>query len=242
MTEEEVALIYDYLHERYEYREDGNLIYAKVMRGCRKMGQAIGSFNYKGGYGRPVITCHIKINEKRYSMQLKHLIYIYHHKIKPKNITYLDGNLTNTRIENLRAEETRHKCFHDENITNRKSGATPYTKNGATRFRVRLSTTEKRFTIGSYDDEKTASDAYSFAKDLYYQQNLSNEQIKSITLSQFPSNEHKKVKLKGVSLSKNGRYRAILTINRVRTFHGTYGTAEEAHAAYLKAKEEYASS
>lgn len=240
MTQDEVDLIYGYLHENYEYREDGNLVYKKIRRGCRQLGTAIGSFNYSSKSGRPIITCHISLNNKRYSIQLKHCIYIYHHKIKPKNITYIDGNLTNTQIDNLRAEETRHKCQHDANLSNKKSGATPYQRKGIIRYRVRLSTNEGRFTIGSYDDEKIASDAYSFAKDLYYQQNVSNDKIKSMTLWQFPSNQHKKVKLKGVSLSVNGRYRAILSINRVRTFHGTYNTPEEAHAAYLKAKEEHA--
>lgn len=239
MTEAEVERIYDYLHENYEYRDDGNLVYKKIRRGCRPAGVPIGSFNVSEKLIRPIITCHISLENKRYSMQLKHLIYIYHHKIKPKNITYIDGNLTNTKIENLRAEETRHKCQHDENLSNRKSGATPYQKNGIIRYRVRLSTKQGRFTIGSYDEELIASNAYSFAKRLYYEQDLTNENIKSMTLWQFPSNEHKKIKLKGVSLSKNGRYRAILIINKVRSFHGTYDTPEEAHAAYLKAKEEY---
>src|SRR5438132_1594639 len=128
MTQDEVDLIYNYLHENYEYRDDGNLIYKKIRRGCRPLGKAIGSFNYSSGSGRPIITVYISLNKKRYSMQLKHCIYIYHNKIKPKNITYIDGNLSNTRIENLRSEETRHMCQHDENISHSKSGATPYKK------------------------------------------------------------------------------------------------------------------
>ena len=80
MTQDEVDLIYDYLHENYEYR-DGELIRIKVCKN-RKIGESLGSVNLSRRHGRLKIQCNISVNKKTYSMQLGHLIYLYHFKKK----------------------------------------------------------------------------------------------------------------------------------------------------------------
>ena len=47
---------------------------------------------------------------------------------------------------------------------------------------------------------------------------------------------------KGYKKTKSGRYQARILINGKHTHLGTFDTPEEAHAAYLKAREEYVNS
>lgn len=235
MTQDEVDLIYDYLHENYQYKE-GQLISIKTSRGRVPIGTSIGSFNYKKNYGQPVISCSITVNNKRYSMQLKHLIYIFHYKTKPRNILLIDGNPTNCNIENLKAVNNISNFIMQKNLPKNCCGATPYIHNGKTKYRVRLSTDEGRFTIGSYSDEKIAISCYQYAKKLYMKKNISNIEIKSLVSSKYPANQHKKVLSKGVSLSKSGRFKSIYIKNGLRKHLGTYDSELEAHEAYIKYK------
>jgi hypothetical protein len=238
MTQDEVDLIYDYLHENYLY-EDGELIVKKTRRGFLKIGTSIGSIALKRCTGRLFTYCSLTVNNKRKSMQLKHVIYIYHHKIKPRNIRFIDNNPANHRIENLKAEKTLNLFILTSDNYKANKGISTYKSKNKIKFRVRLPTEEGRITIGSYDVESIAIKCYSLAMKLYLHGKLTKEQIKEKVIKKYPANEHKKVKLKGVTLSSNKRYKAILIINKVRTFHGTYGTPEEAHKAYLKAHEAY---
>ncbi len=238
MTQDEVDLIYDYLHENYKYYE-GNLIVVRTKRGGCKVGSSIGSFNYKRTSGSPILSCSLTIEGRRFNMQLKHLIYIYHHKEKPRNIYFLDKNPMNCAIENLMATKSLNKFIQQKENYAGKSGATPYSYKGTTRYRVRLSTEEGRFTIGSYNDEKIATKVYDYSRNLYLNKSLSNEDIKKEVQIKFPSKKHKKISLPGVSLAKSNRFKSILIINKFRKHIGTFDTQEEAYLAYLKAKEEY---
>lgn len=240
MMQNDIDAIYDHLHEYFKY-ENGDLVAIKTSRGKVPVGRSIGSFNHNRTAGSPLILCSLTVNKKRYSIQLKNLIYIFHYKIKPKNILFRDNNPTNCKIENLIPVDTLNKfILQKENYAN-KSGATPYTHNGNTRYRVRLSTDEGRFTIGSYSDEKTAIKCYEFAKKLYMKKNLSNDEIKRLSIEKYPSNQHKKVKLKGVSQVKGNRfvkvrYKALYSKDGLRKHIGTYDTEIEAHEAYLEFK------
>lgn len=237
MTDDEIKLIYEHLHEYFDY-EDGDLIAIKTSQGKVPIGSKIGSFASKRNAGVPIIMCSLTVNKKRYSLQLKHLIYLYHHKVWPRNILLIDGNAMNCAIENLKAVDTLNPfILQKENYAN-KSGATPYHHNGKTRYRVRLSTDNGRFTIGSYDNEKTAKECYTFAKTLAITHAVSNEEIQRLALEKFPSNQHKKVFLKGVSIAKNRRtnairFKALYCKDGIRKHIGTYDTEIEAHEAYL---------
>lgn len=231
MRQEEVDLIYDYLHENFKYK-NGELIAIKTSRGKVPIGTSIGSFNYKRNSGEPIISCSLTVNSKRYVFQLKHLIYIFHHKIKPKNILHIDGNPTNCNIKNLKATDNISKFIMQKDISEKKSGATPYVYNGKTRYRVRLSTDEGRFTIGSYSDEKTAIKCYEYAKKLYMKKNLSNQELKYLANKKYAPNEHKKNKLKGVTPVKSGKFKAVYIKDGFRKHIGTYETDIEAHLAY----------
>lgn len=192
MIQDYVDLIYDYLHEYYRY-ENGELIVIKTKQGSCSIGSTIGSFGYKRNAGSPILTCSITINGKRSQMQLKHLIYIFHHKEKPKNIYHLDANAMNCRIENLIATKSLNKFIQQKENYREFSGASRYTYKGKTRFRVRFSTEkEGRFTIGSYDNEEIASKAYALAKKLYSCESISKKHILEKIKKKFPPNRHKK--------------------------------------------------
>lgn len=235
MTQEEIDLIYEYLHEHCIYK-DGELIIIKTRPGGCFIGKSIGSFNHKRKGGNPILSCSITIDSKRYTVQLKHIIYLYHTKKWAKNILFKDGNPVNCKIENLEAQDKISKFILQKEQYGNKTGATPYHYQGKTRYRVRLSTNEGRFTIGSYNDEETAKKCYSFAKNKYLEKNLNNDEIKKLTLQKYPRNEHKKVKLKGVSLTKSGRYKALYIKDGFKKHIGTYDTDKEAHESYLDYK------
>ncbi len=236
MNQDEVDMIYDYLHENYEYR-DGDLISKRTSRGRLSVGKAIGSFCHARSSGEPIINCSLTINKKRFSIQLKHLVYIYHHKIRPKNILLKDGNPVNARIENLQVEDKLGKFILQKKTYGNKLGATPYTYKGKTRYRVRLSANECRLTIGTYNDEVVAIKCYEYAKKLYMTKGISNEEIKKLSNEKYPENKHKKLELEGVSLSQNKkRYVAQYFKNGFRKGLGTYDTEKEAHEAYMKYK------
>ncbi len=94
MTQEEVDLIYNYLHENYEY--------------LGQIGCLINKKSKKVMYGSTTkninqlrIDSSIRINNRKYSMLYSHLLWIYFYKDKPKLIGYKDNNPSNIKIENL---------------------------------------------------------------------------------------------------------------------------------------------
>ena len=158
MTQEEVDLIYDYLHENYEY-VDGEMI-SKITTGRNKKFHACGSF-YLSSNNTISNMIQISINKKKYRISLGHAIYIFHHKIKPNRLVYLDKNILNTKITNLKNLSMKQKASN-------------------------------RIGKGYSIDKRRANKPYN------------------------------------ARLYINGKYKSL----------GMYCTAEEAHAAYIKAKEE----
>jgi len=233
MTQDEVDLIYDYLHENYRY-EDGNLISIKSRPGVGE-GKILGFFAYQEPRQneRPRMTCNITINKKHYCIRLSHLIYLYHKKIKPAYIYFKDNNSINTKIENL--EEIYPGQFRNHSSIKKRKGFanTPYNKPS---FCTRLMYKGKIIFCINYHDKNTSTLAYKYANTLLYDKKIELAKIQAMVLEKFPKPVRSKSGFTGVyKVSKN---RFMARIGAQSKCLGYFDTPQEAHEAYLKAKKE----
>lgn len=238
MTQDEVNLIYDYLHENYEYRDDGNLV--RIKDGSEfskaKKGDILGSFFYQ--YGSPRMRCTLNIKGVNYTKNLSHFIYLYHYKEFPSVIEHKDNNPTNCRIDNLKS------CTRvDVEFKKQVRGWKPITSStGKIRYRVTLQIGKQlKVHFGSCETKEEARAVYDMAKSLHVVEKLQPDDIKRQVMDAFP---HLRMKLR--QENKCGYPGVYKRGNKYvsRSFKGsktsTHDTPEQAHQAYLKAKEEYA--
>jgi hypothetical protein len=230
MTQEEVDLIYDYLHENYEY-VDGELIRCTSKYGAKK-GDRFGFLamerNNKIG-----IKCSIGSGEDKKIFNLSHLIYIYFHKEKPKYIDFLDGNFANTKIENL--ESISRNTYALKCIDGR--GFVPMEdKDGNIRYHCQIRFQKKTISLGVFESKCDAKQLYLKAKKLLLNGH-SIDYIKS-TLTSHKSSKNK-TGFKGIRCV-NGKYYGVFQKNKQKKYTAVFNTPEEAHEAYLKAKAEHA--
>lgn len=241
MTQEDVDLIYDYLHENYDY-VDGELIVKTIPKNSKKIGDRIGCFIHNT-LAAPYLFSSITINKKRYRMKVVKLIFIYHYKTLPRRIYHLDNNPMNTRIENLK------DCSHSEiqhlSTSYKKSGTYKHiNKDGSKGFNVLVTINGSRANLGTYRTQKLADDVYGYAKNLILDGVISTDELIESIKKKYPMsslNRQSCTGYKGVSPRRN-KFVATRRINGIRKYLGSFNTPEEAHEAYLKAKAEYAQS
>lgn len=242
MTQDEVDLIYDYLHEHYEYK-DGELI-RKVNLRNRKKGDVLGSVNTSERRGRLKIQCSIFVHKKTYSMQLQHLVWLFHYKKKAKYLRKKDQNPMNHRIENLE-ECTLSQTHHPDNYNRKRQGYFILKKNGVIRYRAIVQPRGQVISLDSYDSPEEAYEAHCHAKKLFITGIYSAKEIIRLTHEKYPGYIHKYANdrelPKGVYKNINTYYSKIMKNGKV-VHLGKYSTPEEAHKAYLKAKAENKSS
>lgn len=232
MTENEIELIYNYLHENYEYR-DGSLLRNKDGRGFskQKKGDELGSFFYQSDQ-QPRIRCTLNIKGKDYTKNLSHLIYLFHYKSMPDVIDYLDGNPTNCRIDNLKigsriASQAKKEC----------RGWKPYTSStGLTRYRVTLQIGKAiKVHFGSCETPDEARAVYDMAKRLYVVDRLEADDIKKKVMLEFPD-----IKMKLKKDNKHGFPGIYKRGNRFVARHNglssTHDTPEEAYKDVIRMK------
>ncbi len=228
MTEEEVQMIYDYLHENYEYK-DGNLVAKKNKIGATK-GHSLGTFNINENNSSGFLV-QIKIKNKRFARGLHQYIYLYHNKSLPKYVMHLDGNVTNNKIENL------IKYNGNKVNANRDHKGYFQDKKG---FRVVMSWDKKKKTYGNFSSEQIAMEVFSKIKYLRYKKNLSHQEINKIINTEYWDKKIKNDKnIRGYK-QEGGKYVARIRIKNKQITLGRFDSAQEAHQVYLKAKENHA--
>lgn len=228
MTQDEVDMIYEYLHENYRY-EEGELIKIKNGRGYG-IGHKLGSIETTFS-GSLKMMIQLKINNKRYSRGIHQFIYLFHNKKLPRYVRHIDGNYTNNKIENLIEEMGAIKV----NVNRSNKG---YEKDGRG-FRVNLAWNKKKQTYGCYINEKIATDVYEYVKKLRYFDLLNHQEIKLKVKEKFGKYTiSSSLKPKGYRF-KDNLYQVRIKIDKKEKYIGSYKNPEEAHAAYLKAKKEY---
>jgi hypothetical protein len=228
MTEEEVQQIYDYLHENYRYK-NGELMTIKRMKG-KNIDEKIGCL-HTSATGKTKINCTINIHGKTFFMGLGQLIWIYFNKEYIKILGYKDNNYINNNIDNLYKSsyyEKNAKSYNDCRIyKGEKKG-----------YQVRLSLNGKSIYLGVHENKEKAKIINEKAIYLY-EQGLNLSEIKNELIKDGLYKPKLNKILKGVYKNHNN-YMAQITLNGKKKYLGTFCKPEEAHAAYLKAKEEYA--
>ncbi len=243
MTEDEVELIYNYLHENYEYR-DGELISVNN-KGSRMRGSKAGNLDLGYKERNPSLLLLIKIKTKSYRLIFSHAIWIYHFRNKPRMLRHIDRNKMNNKIENLK--ETERSSLFIDNSDCFNGFTKVVTRTGKKKFRASIGINNKTIMLGWYFTEDEAQTIYSAAKRIMIENhNFNADELKEKIKKLFPwatiRKQNASKKYKGVTedLRYPNKYTAEICVNYKRTYLGTYNTPEEAHAAYLKAKEEYA--
>jgi hypothetical protein len=225
MNQDEVDLIYEYLHENYEYC-DGELIAINARSGV-PVGKKLGCF-VATKENRASFFCQISVKGKIYRTYLQFLIYIFHHKNKPKYIKFLDSNPVNFKIENL------EKC---SGLVKLKSKIMKNNKTGVSgiifarkKFNVRIHSNKKLINCGNYNNLEEAKKVKEICEEI---------------IKKYPETNSKEIKEKigyVAPTRKKGVKKGFVSkivFNKKRIYLGYYKTKEEAHQAYLKAKEEY---
>jgi len=230
MTQDKVDFIYDYLHENYEYR-DGELIKLKSGQG-KKKGGSIGCFHHSHKHG-PRFVVNLSINKKLIVIDLRKAIFIYINKSCPNYVTNIDGNITNNRSENLIGS---NRPFCDPNKPQKNSSSNV---RGVCLSRGKwvsnLCLNGSNIFLGHYPTKEKAGAAYQKAKELTINFNGDVKEFKKI-LKEHGYGFTSKLP-KGVEKNRL-RFSARYYHQGKRMYAGTYDAPEEAHAAYLKAKEE----
>jgi hypothetical protein len=238
MNSEELELIYNYLHDNYEYK-DGDLFHKfDLLNKSKLKGDKLGSFF--SNTSRPYMATSLRINKKKYCLKLIKFIYIYHHKYLPSRLYQIDGNPMNTRIENLEAS-TQTIIQHKSNSYKNFNAPKVINKDGTEGYSVRTHYLGKILDLGTYRTAQIAKEVYKEAKDLILNSDLNCEEIKKKIAIMFPEsslNIISKHGFKGVSKSHN-KYLANIRIPGKRIYLGSFDTAKEASKAYLAAEKLY---
>ena len=234
MTQDEVDLIYNYLHENYRY-EDGELIRKKKSRG-KSIGEMFGYFESSRKITRIIGT--IYIDKKKFTLRLSVAIYLFFNKVKPRYVSFIDNNPTNNRIENLISVPA--KRIIRKGLQGTRKYKTYTTKKGLLRYYPIINIDGKTNGICACDSKENAIKIYDLANNLYFDEGFNLNQIKLALIDEIKLcktiryNQHG---YKGV-VKKHKKYRGTFLVKGKAHYTEAYDTPKEAHEAYLKAKKE----
>lgn len=219
MTQDEIDLIYEYLHKNYEYK-DGELLHTSKRPGVR-IGMPLGGPVFYKSKNRSSFKASLRINGKLKSRAISTWIYIYHYKKHPDFIKHIDGNPANNNIENLKNYDP----------LNKKKYRCTFIGMNKNKFYVGDVNTKSERDLICLTGKKLLKDGVLDLKSLKIK-------LKEI-FPQIRNRPESYSRTKGVE-KNNGvnRWQARITFNGKRKSLGTYNSIEEAKNAYLKAKKE----
>lgn len=151
------------LHELFEYRDDGNLIWKKTSSSSALKGDIAGVLDRHAGYYR------VGIDGKKYL--LHRLIFLYHHGYLTQGmeIDHINTEKTINRIENLRevtrAQNSCNTRKSATNVTGVKGVAWCKTKK---KYKVTVSLNGKSKHLGYFDDLKEAEAVAIAGREKYH--------------------------------------------------------------------------
>jgi hypothetical protein len=137
------------LHEVFEYRDNGNLVW-KVRLSWRVQVGTIAGTVENNGYIR------VTINGKPYRMH--QLVFLYHngYLTKGKEIDHIDGDRTNNRIENLREVTKAQNSFNRKYVDNTSGFKGISWCNRRRKWVVQIMVDGRNKNLGRYDTIKEA--------------------------------------------------------------------------------------
>ncbi len=156
MNEHETNIIHHYLHEIFYYDKEGYLI-------NKKTNNPVNGRLDKVSKKLLFVYC-FRLNNKKYNWSLGHLIYFYHHKIKPEYIVHINDNPADNRIENLKSANHSEMMIHSNINTKNKHGYKGVVKDNK-RYGARLWTGKSYKYIGWFYTPEEAHNAYLKARE-----------------------------------------------------------------------------
>ncbi len=235
MTQDDVDLVHDYLHKNYRY-ENGYLIRIIGANG-HPIGERLGTFSFHDKWAAPAIKSVIVINKRRFSSTLAHFIWIFHHKEKPKFIEYIDGNISNTNIENLKEISVTHQYLKN---TKNSKGVLKIENGAGVSWRATIQKKNKMIFLGFHSTKEEAEKAYQIAREAVSKEITCPVEIKKyvndhLGVNKIPINKNKNG-FKGVKKTKEGTYYGYSVKKGHEILTPCFKTPEEAHKAYMDFK------
>ena len=230
MTQEEIDLIYNYLHENYEYSK-GEFIRKKDSRAHKKGSPVKGQLNFSDK--QTIVLCMSLSVFKTPNTPYAKLIFLYHHKIYPKYLKFLDKNPMNCNIENLMQSHKQLKSVEFKKFYK------VLTKNGV-RYRVCILLKNQYLSLGQHLNKDDAILIYDAALELFNGGIQDGNHIKEILKNKFPDFKlviGNKTGFKCV-YEQDKKFRYEFSHNKKRIGKSGFSTPKEAYEAYLKVKEE----
>ena len=155
------------LKERFRY-EDGNLYYLKPKRGC-SFDKPIGT-KKKDGY------IEAKVDGKVYGVHA--LIYMFHHGVKPIHTDHINHDVSDNRIENLRAVSVSENARNRLLMSTNKSGHVGVSWHKANnKWLAKITVKGKHKYLGYFDDIEDAIKARKDAEENNFHENHGKREV-----------------------------------------------------------------
>jgi hypothetical protein len=226
MTQDEVDLIYDYLHENYLY-EDGELI--------RKNGEKLGNISNKENSF--IFRTSLWIDGETKHFLMKKLMYIYYHKKNPDNVLCIDKNDFNLNKDNLLEIDIQIR---------KKSSFCKSKYRNKDIYKIYYYTQQKKLLhLGATECLDDAEQITEILDDLFLIKKLDLKEVILYLKDSFPSliikDMPNKLGKKGIQYNENLKSKAKYTTRihyKSKSYHiGFFLTENSAHNAYLYVRE-----
>jgi hypothetical protein len=167
-------------------------------------------------------------------------MWIFFYKEKPEYIEFIDGNITNLRIENLKEINATAQYLKN---TEKSKGVTQIVNGNGTFWRACIAKNKKIIFLGHHRTIDTANEAYKAGREAISIGLTCNLEIKKYVYDKLGIDRDKlsnnKNGFKGIKKSKSGSYYGYSTRKGFEILTPCFKTPEEAHQAYLKARDQW---